>query len=369
MPGKALNPCRVFFFDPLRRRPIIAAMRPAIAVPCFLLFLLLPVAPLEAQTQRTREQEIKDLAKRIAARIEIQPLAAEPAWARRSEPPRFTFALVADIHLRASTVVLEKAMAAINEAAPAFVIILGDNISPRGSEAGHRRLKGLLDLGLRPRYHIIKGDNDARDYSKVWGSTHWSFAHGGVHFLASGLDADVEAEGIGTIDEDTWKWLAERLAAHRDKPTLYFQHENILPPTFAHAPRLGLFLGARPQVAGIVTGHLHNDLAWRVGPRYYLCVPGLGPSPRHGWKLCSTYRDGIVVRTLELEGDTYRRVNKWQWMPFPRGHALKEEAGPAATADYQRGPARETRLDDPLLHARWERFKALLERLPRLRAD
>jgi len=322
--------------------------------------LLLPCPDLAAQSGKGQaERDLQRLGEQLLDRLAIKARSAPPRWAQRKTAPRFTFAVVSDIHLRRDSQVLERAMRAINRLAPAFVVITGDNVSGP-TIAQHRRLKKLLDEGLRCPYHIVKGDNDARNYSRVFGATHWSFLYGGLHFLGSALDVDAEAVGIGYMEPGTLRWLSGRLRAHRTRPTLYFQHENIVPPTFLHAPRLALLLLTRPQVAGTLTGHLHHDLGLQLGRKYHLIVPGLKMGPRHPFKLCRVYHDGVVVQTVERKGNAYELVQKWQRFRFGKRFQLAPGQKNRLTEFAARKP-QETRFD-PDLTRRWDALRRSLNR-------
>ena len=164
----------------------------------------------------------------------------------------------------------------------------------------------------------MKGDNDERDFEKVFGSSRWSFDCGGVHFIGLGLDFDAEGVGIGYLDGSTYRWLSKDLKANRDEPTILFMHVNLVPPDFLDAARLGLTLSWRRSLVATITGHLHMDLEARVGQVTHIMAPAVGPHEGHGIKVYEVHEDHITVKTYEVVEGKYAFTNKWQRIPFPR---------------------------------------------------
>lgn len=261
--------------------------------------------------------------RKAAERFEVEPLPEPPAWAKDEGAPIFRFVQYADIHHWEDSGLLLAIDHTNREIKPDWVVLTGDNISAPYTEEHHRHLKGLLERLSCPSY-VIKGDNDAREFEKVFGSSRWSFDCGGVHFVAAALDYDAEGAGIGYLDRSTWRWLRTDLDAHRDRPTIFFMHVNVVPPDFLDAARLGLELSLRGNVVATITGHIHDDLEYRVGRMTHILCPGLGPHGRHGFKSYDVYADHITVRTYEVEGDAYAFANKWQRIPF--GRRLRADA-------------------------------------------
>lgn len=271
-------------------------------------------------------------ARKAAERFELQPLAQAPDWAQDEGAPIFRFVQYADIHHWEDSNLVRAIEYTNREVKPDWVVLTGDNISGPYTEEHQRHLKDLLGTLSCPS-HVVKGDNDAREFETVFGSSRWSFDCGGLHFVAIALDYDAEGAGIGYLDRSTWKWLRADLDANRDVPTIFFMHVNVVPPDFLDAARLGFELSRRGNVVATITGHIHDDMEYRVGRMTHILCPGLGPHERHGFKAYDVYEDHISAKTYEVEGDAYVFANKWQRVPF--GKRLRADASKGKeVADY-----------------------------------
>ncbi len=319
------------------------------------LLLLALSAPLAAQSA---EERLDDVIQEMGRRLELREVDEVPTWAARTDEPLFRFVQLADIHLtRGRRPILVEALAYVSaELKPDFVLLTGDNTSDYSLE-GHRELRAILDEGLSVPWYAIRGDNDARHFAEVFGSTRWSFDWGGVHFVGCGLDRDVEGLGIGTFAPDTWEWLEEDLDRATGRPTIYLQHEPCFPPTFLDAPRLALLLTSRPGVVAVVNGHLHFDLEFRLA-KPHLSAIALGPNDRHGLKVYSVYPDGIVARTHWRTEDGFRPVKIFQRIPFPEETRLSGD-DPRERTGLRELPARPTDFDETL-RSRVDRVRELL---------
>ena len=292
------------------------------------------------ELQRLGERLRSELAA-IFDRNEVEPLERPPAWAVEvdREPPVLTFVQLADAHWGARyTGELDAAVDFIEGSLrPDLVVLTGDNIA-RPSHFGRQlELRALLERRLRRPFLAVEGDNDTRGFARAFGPTDWSAAFAGLHLVGLGLDCDSEGDGIGTLNEDTFLWLRSRLAAHAGQSALIFIHEPVFPPSFASAPSLLVFLGGYPEVAAVISGHVHRDLSFATPGLTHVIAPALGPSPRHGLKEYRVFADRIVVRTYERPdgGDGYRFASKWQRIrlrfpagPRPAGAFALEEFAP-----------------------------------------
>lgn len=254
--------------------------------------------------------------RKAAERWEVKPLAEAPAWARDEGTPIVRFVQYADIHHWEDSTFVRAIEFTNSDVKPDWVVLTGDNIVGPVTAEHHQHLQGLLGR-LGCPFYAIKGDDDSRDYEKVFGSSRWSFDCAGLHFIGAAIDYDADGAGIGYFDKSTWTWLSGDLDAHRDEPTVFFFHENVVPPDFMDAARLGLELSRRRNVVATVTGHIHNDLEYHVGQMTHICCPGLGPHERHGFKLYEVHEDHITVKTYEVDGEKYVFANKWQRIAFP----------------------------------------------------
>jgi hypothetical protein len=297
---------------------------------------------------------------RFLRQLEIQELGEDPAWYPPGEA-RFRFVQISDVHYQAGRKhLLEGAGRFINESVkPAFVVFTGDNSGshePSRQTGFRKRIESLFEAPV----FVLRGDNWARNFVGAFGSYQWRFDCGGIRFIGSGLDVDVENLGIGHFLPETREWLARELkdAAHR--PVVYFQHENIQPPTFLDAGKLDRLFESSGNVLMTLTGHLHADVESKTGRVLHVVAPALGPHPRHGFKVVEVYADQLVVRTAEYSGEKYRLVRKFQRVEIPKG--LRDAPGGEKIGIWnlrKRAP-RDTTFDRDLLARQGEVGVALL---------
>jgi 3',5'-cyclic AMP phosphodiesterase CpdA len=150
----------------------------------------------------------------------------------------FSFAFLADIHLQPELNALEgynKAIRAVNELKPDFVITGGDQIMD-ALGVTYERAEMLYDLYIEttkelnmPVYntlgnHDIFGlsvesgvDPDHPEYYKKMfqnkvGKTYHSFDHGGWHFMIiDSVDKTVDRTYLGRVDEEQMAWIVDDL--------------------------------------------------------------------------------------------------------------------------------------------------------------
>jgi len=286
-----------------------------------------------ARSALSGEPSIRDAVREALQKMEIQPLPEKPNWAKLESSPLFTFVWMSDFHLDGSRLeLLKKALRYVDgKVDPHFVMITGDNnaFAPEFDFRGRippvtfRRqlfLKQFLDQNLRTPYVIIPGDDWPQDFEKVFGAYQFSFDYGGVHFLFASLDrCTYGVEGRAVFDESTWGWMRKDLKRNGNRPTLFLIHETIAPPSFLDADKTRKMLEEHPNVIATFCGHLHADVEFRLGRLQCLVCPGLGPNPRHGFKIVKVYREALVLRTVEYnaEKQQFEKVMKWQRVDIP----------------------------------------------------
>jgi predicted phosphodiesterase len=299
---------------------------------------------------------------RALRRLEQAPRALPHELALRK--PTAEIVLVADVHLGRDDARLRGALRAIRQLAPTLVIFLGDHVSP-GSIATHQRFATIVTEELGPiPFRAVRGDNDARDYHWVFGSTHWALSCAGVRVVATGLDIDEEGKGTGRLAESSHRWLSDQLDRARDLPVLMIKHVPIVPPSFLDAPRLATEIGLRPQVRAVLHGHLHLDVDIQVGHTAYLTLAALGPHPRHVFKRLRFYEEGALLEDFAQDGPTWSASGRWRWIdwgsvrPQPTASLLTAlELGPDAGCQFTLSAER---LDE--MTQRLERVEQLLAR-------
>jgi hypothetical protein len=278
------------------------------------------------------EPSLHDVVQQALQKIEIQPQAEEPDWARPDTPLLFTFVWMSDFHLRSLRLELVKqAFGYVDSQVEAhFVMITGDNNAfvpewedqepvPPVTLRRQRFLQRFLEQNLRTPYVIIPGDNWPEDFEKVFGAFQFSFDYGGMHFLFTSLDRCTDVPGQAVFDEATWEWMREDLRRNKQRPTLFIMHENIAPPSFLDADKTRKMLEKHPHVIAALCGHLHADAEFHVGGLKYLVCPGLGVNPRRGFKVVKVYREALILRTVEYntQEKRYEEVRKWQRVEIP----------------------------------------------------
>jgi len=166
--------------------------------------------------------------------------------------PDFSFAFLTDIHLQPELNALEgykKAIKAVNELKPDFVITGGDQIMD-ALGVGYDRAETLYDLYTEtttelnmPVYntlgnHDIFGlsvesgidPNHPEYYKKLFqnklGKTYHSFDHDGWHFMIiDSIDKTVDRTYLGRIDAEQMAWIADDLKnLGKDTPIVLATH-------------------------------------------------------------------------------------------------------------------------------------------------
>lgn len=298
---------------------LAAGVRPAVAAPAAPAARL-PVGDLYA----------------VARGFELQPLSERPAWALSPTPPLLRFAWMSDLHLDGGerTATIRAACHTVRDRIrPDLVVFTGDNCSwdpPHGPDRAalpqaqrrHLAFRDFLEAELGLPAVVLPGDNWPWDFEKVFGASRFSFQAAGLHVVFLTPDRRAPStEGCSRFDPPTWEWLEKDLEANRDRPTLVFTHENLIPPTFLDAPRLLQVLHRHPQVLATLTGHLHLDLDFRRHGLVHLLCPAFAAGGRPGFKTVELYPDRLVVNTWEQDQGRGPFVStlKWQRIDIPAG--------------------------------------------------
>jgi hypothetical protein len=173
---------------------------------------------------------------------------------------------------------LRKAVAAVNalEIAPDFIVFTGD-LTHTTDDPKERRLRmtqfrdivGALKVKT---VHFMPGEHDASldngaAFKELFGPTHYSFDHKGVHFIALDNVSDPGAR----IGEAQLAWLAQDLAGRpQDAPVVVLTHRPLfdLEPKWDWATRDGdkamALLMPHPNVT-VFYGHIHQEHHHRTG--------------------------------------------------------------------------------------------------------
>ena len=157
---------------------------------------------------------------------------------------------------------------------PAMLLATGDLID-RGDADSYRRLKNALSICPFPVWPCL-GNHDLREsfvevfpeHAMTDGFLQYEIDAGPLRLLV--LDTLEEGRHGGSFCEVRARWLGERLAEQRDRPTMIVMHH---PPvevgipwmnTDPDEPWVALFeqtLRGATQVRGLICGHVHRPIA------------------------------------------------------------------------------------------------------------
>lgn len=171
---------------------------------------------------------------------------------------------------------LERAVHHLNalEPQPDVVLLTGDTVDA-GSAAEYGRLRDILSALKTPLF-VIPGNHDSREemrrafvgdgYLPRDGFLHYAVEDWPVRLI--GLDTHVAGEPGGRLCEERLKWLAARLAAAPEQPTVLFLHHPPFRTGLALMDSMGLqgadqlarLLTPHRQVRQLVAGHVHRPI-------------------------------------------------------------------------------------------------------------
>lgn len=221
----------------------------------------------------------------LGGAVAASGLAGCATFGSGAGPRDFTFVQISDTHWGFSgapnpeaRTTLPRAIAAVNALAqqPDFVVFTGD-LTHTTDDAAERRRR-LLEFreiagGLKVKKVIfMQGEHDASldrgaAYQEIFGPLHFSFDHGGVHFVA----IDNTSDPRGYVGTAQLAWLERDLAAGpRERPIVVLTHRPLydLAPTWDWATPDGAAVMALlmqyPNVT-VFYGHIHQEHHQRTG--------------------------------------------------------------------------------------------------------
>ena len=218
---------------------------------------------------------------------------------------------------------LHKAVAAVNALAqpPDFVVFTGDLTHTTDDPVERRkRLVEFRDIvaALKVKtVHFMPGEHDAsldrgKAYAELFGETHYTFDHKGVHFIV----LDNVSDPAAAIGDEQLAWLAADLKRQAtDARIVVFTHRPLfdLAPQWDWATRDGaravallmpylnvtVFYGHIHQEHHFTTGHIEHHAAKSL----IFPLPAPGSQPRRTplpWDAAQPYR-GLGFRQVEAE--------------------------------------------------------------------
>jgi predicted phosphodiesterase len=218
---------------------------------------------------------------------------------------------------------LPKAVAAVNAlpVQPDFVVFTGDlTHTTDDPKERRRRLAQFKEIvgGLKAKnVRFMPGEHDgsldkSEAYQELFGATHYSFDHRGVHFIA----VDNVSDPAGKIGEEQLGWLKRDLDAQpKDARIVVLTHRPLFPlyPQWDWATGDGEQALALLQPHANVTvfyGHIHQEHHFRTGhiehhaaKSLIFPLPAPGSQPRRAplaWDPAQPYR-GLGFREVEAE--------------------------------------------------------------------
>jgi 3',5'-cyclic AMP phosphodiesterase CpdA len=199
------------------------------------------------------------------------------------------------LHYMANTAdYLERTIERINtlKTQPDVVLLTGDLVES-GSPHEYRRLRTILKALNAPHF-LIPGNHDDRPamrrafsehrYLRTF-PNHASFAIDVWPLRILALDSTDPDHVGGFVDDERLAWLDEELRSHRDRPTLIAMHH---PPFrtgiatfdshgFERVDELEALIAGHPQVARLISGHIHTALTKRWGGTIACSAPSTSP--------------------------------------------------------------------------------------------
>ena len=225
---------------------------------------------------------------------------------------------------------LPKAIAAVNalDPQPDFIVFTGDLTHTTDDPAERRRrlmqFKHLIS-GLRTQQiRLMPGEHDAsldsgEAYQELFGPTHYSFEHKGVHFIA----LDNVSDPKGAIGDEQLAWLKRDLAMQRpDARIVVLTHRPLFPlyPQWDWATKDGeqAIAALMPyQNVTVFYGHIHQEHHFKTAHiEHHAARSLIFPQPAPGsvpkrapvaWDPAQPYR-GLGFRRIEAEPKEYKLV-------------------------------------------------------------
>ena len=233
-----------------------------------------------------------------------------------------------DRHCKDSLDKLRKCIRTFNERGLSLAVDLGDSINASEDKAAD--LACLAEYAetcaeFRGERHHVLGNHDVETFTKgeflqscgITGARpHYSFDHGGVHFVV--LDGNCHEDGAdfaaGDFDWDVaWvaqaqlAWLANDLRAAQERPVVVLCHESLDyheweggldPHCVRNQADVQAVIESAGNVRAVIMGHYHHG---RHGvqngvPYVTLAAMCVGPAPQNNaYAVASLHQDGSVV--------------------------------------------------------------------------
>ena len=223
--------------------------------------------------------------------------------------------------ISAETEAMNKAVTAINQLKPPFVVITGDFVNNSKSKeqiAAYKSMIAQIDSSVK--VYMIPGNHDIGkvsrasidNYKKNYGETHFSFRSGDCAFI--GIDSNIIKEEDKEREEVQFKWLEQELQKTKDARFKFvFTHCSVFLKRMDEPVNYSNFslpmrekyvhLFQKYGVNAIFAGHLHNNAYGKVGNMEMITIGPVGKvlgTGYQGMNLVKVYPDRFISEFIAL---------------------------------------------------------------------
>ena len=223
--------------------------------------------------------------------------------------------------ISAETEAMNKAVTAINQLKPPFVVITGDFVNNSKSKeqiAAYKSMIAQIDSSVK--VYMIPGNHDIGkvsrasidNYKKNYGETHFSFRFGDCAFI--GIDSNIIKEEDKEREEVQFKWLEQELQKTKDARFKFvFTHCSVFLKRMDEPVNYSNFslpmrekyvrLFQKYGVNAIFAGHLHNNAYGKVGNMEMITIGPVGKvlgTGYQGMNLVKVYPDRFISEFIAL---------------------------------------------------------------------
>ena len=223
--------------------------------------------------------------------------------------------------ISAETEAMNKAVTAINQLKPPFVVITGDFVNNSKSKeqiAAYKSMIAQIDSSVK--VYMIPGNHDIGkvsrasidNYKKNYGETHFSFRYGDCTFI--GIDSNIIKEEDKEREEVQFKWLEQELQKTKDARFKFvFTHCSVFLKRMDEPVNYSNFslpmrekyvrLFQKYGVNAIFAGHLHNNAYGKVGNMEMITIGPVGKvlgTGYQGMNLVKVYPDRFISEFFAL---------------------------------------------------------------------
>ena len=223
--------------------------------------------------------------------------------------------------ISAETEAMNKAVTAINQLKPPFVVITGDFVNNSKSKeqiAAYKSMIAQIDSSVK--VYMIPGNHDIGkvsrasidNYKKNYGETHFSFRYGDCAFI--GIDSNIIKEEDKEREEVQFKWLEQELQKTKDARFKFvFTHCSVFLKQMDEPVNYSNFslpmrekyvrLFQKYGVNAIFAGHLHNNAYGKVVDMEMITIGPVGKvlgTGYQGMNLVKVYPDRFISEFIAL---------------------------------------------------------------------